>query len=957
MPKQTKTVALSLLIGLFIYTLIGFLLVPGVALHLINQQLQQRLSLPAQLESLEFNPFSLELEAGRLIIGAQDQPDLAWRRLYANLEWKSLWTGTAHLAELRLERAHMRILFDEQGNLNLAELITPPEDQQQPQEQSASTDPFPLRIEHLALIQSSLYFEDQQPGEQVTLTYNAIDLELHDLNTASQDGAQGSLVASGADAPKLDWQGTLSLNPLRSQGQISATDAQLSTLWPYLSEQLPLVLERGSMSLSSDYQLDMSGALKLTLTNAKATLRELAIQGLDEQPLLQLERIEVSDTQVDLATRQVRIGNVTSSGLQAWIERNEAGEMNWLALFDSPAQAQQPSSDSWRVILDHAQISQNQLHLTDRQPEDNVTLLLSPLALEISNFDSQGDTPFDLLVSTGVDERGQLRAEGQAQISPFSTRLEVTTESLDLRLAQAYLAPFLRLELRSGRLDSKLDVAMAAGEPLALSINGAAKIEQLHVLDTIGKRDLLRWEALQLEGIAYQDNTLAIEHAALLKPYVRFIINQDLSTNIDKLFITQPTPAPTEAEKTEEAERDPLAIRIGGIQIEDGSANFADLSLRIPFDTAIAQLNGQIGTLDNQSTKPAEIDIAGNVDRYAPVTIQGSLTPFDPLNSLDITTRFRNVELTTLTPYSSKFAGYRIRKGRLSLDLHYRIEQGQLSADNKVLLEDLQLGERVDSPDAVDLPIRLAVALLKDSRGNINIELPISGNLNNPEFSIMPIVWKTLGNLMQRAVQAPFKMLAGLFSGGNDVDLSQIGFQPGSAELDAQSTQALDTLASALLDRPSLLLEVEGRSAPDQDGPLLGEQRLEREFQQRWFRQLQERGEEVPEDSSQLNVAEQDKLDMLDDIYKHRLKQDIPEAWQALSAEERASNLRQAITEYWGQRTAILRRLAQQRNDVIKAYLVDNANLEASRVYLLDVGIQAQADGAQVFTNLKLGSQ
>ncbi|HBT57988.1 MAG TPA: hypothetical protein DEA92_12775, partial [Pseudomonas sp.] len=151
---------------------------------------------------------------------------------------------------------------------------------------------------------------------------------------------------------------------------------------------------------------------------------------------------------------------------------------------------------------------------------------------------------------------------------------------------------------------------------------------------------------------------------------------------------------------TPASDKPPMALRIGGIDIHDGSANFADFSLTPNFATAMGQLNGRISTIDNQRPLVANVDISGRVDRYAPVTIKGGLTPFDPLNSLDIATRFRNVELTTLTPYSGKFAGYRIRKGRMNLDLEYRIQQGQLNAQNKLLLEGLQLGEKVDSPDA-----------------------------------------------------------------------------------------------------------------------------------------------------------------------------------------------------------------------------------------------------------------
>lgn len=956
MRKPAKTIAVSLMIGLFVYSLLGFLLLPGIALHLINKQLEQRVSVPAQLERLQFNPFSLELEAGKLIIGTQDQPELAWRRLYANLEWKSLWTGAMHLAELKLERARVQILLDKQGTLNLARLFDRPENQASAQQQTASTDPFPIRIERLALTHSSLYFEDRQPDQQVSFTYDAIDLELRDLSTVGQNTASMTLAAGGPDGAKLDAQGTLSFNPLRSSGHLSVASTQLDTFWPYLPDQLQLVLKRGAAHFSSDYQLTVADPLELTLENTQISLLDLALEGVDQQPLLQLERLEISDTRVDLAARQVRIGNALGVALQAWVERNAEGELNWMSFYETSAQPEAPAQRPWRIMLDKAQLSQNRLHLLDRQPEQAVALTLEPMELEINQFDSQGDTPFNLALNTGVGERGQLQASGQAQISPFSANLTITTENLDLRLAQAYLAPFVRMELRSGRLGSELDFTIAAGEPVVIDIKGNAKVEQLHVLDTVGNRDLLKWKTLQLEGIEYQNNTLAVASARFVEPYGRLVFNQDLSTNIDELVIPRSNSPSTETRTDEQTRSAPLAIRIGSVTIEDGSANFADFSLRPPFDTAIAELNGQIGTLDNQSGQPARIDISGNVDRYAPVTIQGNVTPFDPLNSLDITTRFRNVELTTLTPYSSKFAGYRIRKGRLNLDLHYRIEQGQLSAENKVLLEDLQLGDRVDSPDAVDLPVRLAIALLKDSRGNIDIELPISGDLNNPDFSIMPIVWQALGNLMQRAVQAPFKMLANLVSGGGDTDFSQVGFRPGSAELDADAQQALSSLATALRERPGLLLEIQGTSAPAHDGPLLGEQRLEREFQQRWYRELQKRGEPLPEDASHITVADQDKSNMLEDIYQSRLKQEVPDAWQALSVEDREKNLRQAITSQWGQNTAILRRLAQQRNDAIKAYLVDNANLEASRLYLLDVGIDTQAVDNRIFTTLELSS-
>ena len=506
-------------------------------------------------------------------------------------------------------------------------------------------------------------------------------------------------------------------------------------------------------------------------------------------------------------------------------------------------------------------------------------------------------------------------------------------------------------------LASQLRFDLTGTDPLAFSVDGTANVTQLHTLDTIKDRDFVKWQRLELDDLKYQyPAALQIGHVGLTQPYARFIINPDLTTNINDLLVDKPSTGSTDAAAAATEPAEPMAIRIGGISITDGSANFSDLSLRPPFITAVQDLNGKIGTLDNRAQQPAAVDVQGKVDRYAPVSIKGSLTPFDPLQSLDIATQFRQVELTTLSPYSGKFAGYRIRKGRLDLDLHYRIQQGQLRAQNKVVLQQLQLGERVESPEAVDLPVRLAVALLKDSHGTISLELPVQGDLNNPQFDVMPIVWQTLRNLITRAVKAPFKFLAGL-AGGDQDDLSQVLFAPGSSELDQQARGNLDTLGRALRERPVLRLEVEGQSSPQADGPLLAEQWLQREYQETWYKVLQRRGDKVPADAAQLEIGEEEKAAMLEGIYRSRLGQQPPAQWAELDEQARREKMREAIVTSRADSTALLRRLSRARAASIKDYLVDQAGLEDSRVYLLDTDITQAEQNERVPTTLHLGSE
>ena len=981
MRIKPKTLLISLATAVTLYALLGFLLLPALGLYLVNKQFEQRATVPAHLESIRFNPFTLELTLSDLHIGEPEQPEVAFSRLYANLQVNSLWQRALHLRDVELEQASTRVHFAEDGTLNLTELFILPEPEDKPAEETEG-GVFPLRIDRLALIGNSLQFQDLRPAEAVEFGYDAVDIELTNLSTLPDDNTLMQINASGPYGARIEWEGQLSISPLASSGTLHVHDAQLKTFWPYVHEQLPLVLNQGILDLSGLYQLSLAEGTELLLSDVRLQLRDLDLTTA-EKPRLRLASLEVTDTSVDLARQEVRLGSIRSQGLEAWAARLKDGQIDLLQLLppaapaeptettapsepatetvaspdsgpaldtaaltataDAPSAPEEPAA--WRILLGEAQLQDYRLRLTDHQPAQPVQLDIGPLNLNVSDFDSQSESPFNLSLDTGLNQDGSLAVTGAVGINPVTADLQIRTQNIDLSLAQPYLEPLVRLELKSGLLDSQLGLQLTDTSPLQLQVSGQAAVHGLHVVDGPAKRDLLKWKTLQLDELRYQGNSLSINRVALQQPYVRFIINRDMSTNFSNLVITQADSAPASQQPG-----DPFGIRIGGINISDGSANFADFSLTPNFATGIEQLNGSIGTLDNQSNKTAAVDLNGKVDRYAPVTIKGSLTPFDPLNSLDIATRFKSVELTTLTPYSGKFAGYPIRKGRLNLDLHYRINQGQLQADNKLLLEDLQLGERVDSPDAVDLPIRLAIALLKDTKGNIDIELPVSGDLNSPEFSVMPIVWQTLRNLVLRATQAPFKFIAGL-AGAGDADLSQLSFSPGSDQLNIQTQQVLNTLASALQERPQLILEVQGVSATDPDGPALAAVRLDQEMRQLAASKMRR----PPEDLAEIELDEKDQTRLINDLYEQRHPEE-PEAWQELTREERNLARRQALIDSWSDAPLPLRRLAQQRAATIKHWLVDEGGLEADRIHLLEVSEGTADEDGNIASQLQLGS-
>ena len=979
MPKGLIRAIGALLTALALYSLLGFLILPGIALRVANQQLANYATVPAHIQRIELNPFSLEVTLWGLVIGEPGKEQVGFERLYADLQLDSLWTKAVHLSNIELDKPKTEILFAKDGKLNLLGLFNIPASEPTPVDPDAK--PFPLRIDQIKLANGVVHFEDVRPSEPIEFLYDDLNFELKNLSTLPEDSADMTLVAIGPNGGRIDWSGNFSLIPITSEGTLKITDGNMKAFWPYVRDAVPLVLENGVMNLSTEYKLNLSKQTELQLNNIALSIAPFAIKAPDGRPLAKLERLDVSETSVDLAKQQVVVGKIRSQKLATWAALEADGQLDWQKLFASqpskpaakaaaepastPATADSPKPEPsapdkpWQVLLKDVQLRNYTVHLADRSANPPVTLDVTPLNVDLQDFDSLNGSPFKLKLDTGLGKQGKILADGTVNLAPVNAQLNVKTQDIDLRVAQSYINPFIRLELRSGMLGSDLKVNLKSTEPLALSVTGRAQIDQLHTLDTLKTRDFLKWQQVVVEGLNYQHgDSLSIDKVNLLQPYVRFMINDDRTTNIDDLLIPQPADSGTTTDAAKPASKDkPLGIRIGGIAINDGSANFADFSLTPNFATAVQQLNGQIGTIDSRQAKPASVDIKGKVDRYAPVTIKGAVNPFDPMASLDITTSFKRVELTTLTPYSGKFAGYRIRKGRLNLDLHYLITKGQLKAENKVVVEQLQLGERVDSPDATSLPLKLAIALLKDVDGKISIELPVTGDLNNPQFSVMPIVWQTLRNLIVKAAAAPFKMIGGLVSGGGSQDLGTVSFAPGSSELNKDAEGALIKLSQALKERPALRLEIEGVAAKSSDGPLLAEQRLEREYQYNYYKMLQRRGDKVPAQASLIDVPDSEKGPLLEGIYRTRLKTQPPAEWKDLGKEERTAKMREGVIQFWSSSDVLLRQLGQDRASSIKDFLVDKGQLADDRVYFIDTNLgEAESDG-RVVTQMHLDAE
>lgn len=545
----------------------------------------------------------------------------------------------------------------------------------------------------------------------------------------------------------------------------------------------------------------------------------------------------------------------------------------------------------------------------------------------VTGFSLPRSGPVTATLTTPVNREGKI--DLKAELQPDSSiKAHGELAQLDLSVLQPYIAQRTDMTLRSGLLSARLDVEQ--GPSGKLSATGSAELARLRTVDNVLKRDFIRFDRLQFEGIDFTSTprSLRVHSIVARAPYARVIVESDRTVNVAKVLrlksASQPpgndtlagsaeasaietsaqppeTPAPAgtstgataavpttdsaEAardanEKAPASVRPPdaaagaeagrpssaagtgptgvsengarsarhrahrhapagpapasqsagdqseMAIAIDTIRIEDGSANYADLWIQPHFAVGIQTLHGTITGLKSDPRARAKVELQGKVDRYAPVHIWGEINPLAATAYSDIKLSFKGVELSTVTPYSGRFAGYKIEKGKLSVDIGYKIENRQLSAQHRFVIDQLELGERVDSPDAVKLPLKIAVALLKDRNGVIDVNLPVSGSLDNPQFRLGPLIWKAVLGLLTKVATAPFAALGHLFGGGPQ--MKDIDFNPGSAGLDPPEHDKLTALAKALKEKTQLKLDVPVTFSPDLDRPALAIARLDR---------------------------------------------------------------------------------------------------------------------------------
>ena len=684
------------------------------------------------------------------------------------------------------------------------------------------------------------------------------DLARRELGVAGVSLAGGRFAATRDVKGVLDWQTLFALTgngappaptkPASSRAtpgapwKIGVREISLSD-WSArfldLGYARPLGVNAEGFGLTAALTGELGETTAIEVGPLNAALGPVQVQS-GSQPVAELTHATLINAGMKLADNRLVIDAIELNGAQTTVTLDKNKTLNWADILHKSAGA--PAAAPERLVtkavapldvqLARLSLGDIEVDIVDQSPRVPVRLGVAKGFVTLKDLSLDLNQAVPVEAGFALRQGGRFDASGTVIPGKSSGRLDLKVAGLSLKPFAPYVNQFARLNLHSGTASTRGKLSFEQAKAgLKLRYNGGFAVDDLAITEEETEEAFLGWKKLSSGSLALSlgPDRLRIGELTALNPFGKVIIFEDQTVNLQRVLRSQPATRPAAAAQPKPAEQPvafPLAIE--RLRIIDANAEFADLSLTPQFGTRMHDLGGVVTGLSTDPATTAQVELDGKVDDYGSVRVRGSIQPFRATEFTDLKLTFRNLEMTQMTPYSGKFAGRKIDSGKLSVDLEYKIKNRQLAGENKFIVNKLRLGERVDSPDAMKLPLDLAIALLEDSNGIIDLDLPVSGSLDDPQFSYGKIIWKAVVNVLTKLVTAPFRALGNLL-GMSSEKLESVDFDPGSSALLPPEQEKLKAVADALTQRPALTLTLAPGYDPAADRRALQERALRRE--------------------------------------------------------------------------------------------------------------------------------
>jgi hypothetical protein len=958
---------------LVVYTAVGFILFPWVLHHELEKRLGAALHREVTIQRVRANPFTLSLTIHGFLVKDRDgTPFISWERLYVDARLVPVLKRELDLDRLELVRlqTHVHLLRD--GRLNFSDLLDSSGTDEPAPATAEAKRPFVFGVDHLALVQAELDFTDVSHAHPFHSTVGPLTIKLDDFRTRADAKSPYAFTGTTEAGETFSWSGSVHIDPIRSEGTLILDGLRLPKYAPYYEESVDFDLLDGTARVQSSYQLEWGPDKRiLRLSEGALAVRKLVLRlrGATE-PSIDLPELDVGGIQVDLLEQVASVDLVSLRGATVHVRRGNDGRIDLMRLASTKASApparatvtQRPAKPAkpFRWTVRKVELADEHLLFDDQLPERPLKLVLAPVDVSVGNLSSDTASVSTVAFSAGWNGKGQLKIDGTFSMWKPSADLNLHIHALDLPSTDAYLPLYGDLDARLGdgrlSIDGRVRVDLQP-DSLVYSFDGDVSIDALAVLDSKRGQELLRWKSLQVLGLKLtsEPQAFAARSVRWIDPRVKVQIAEDGSSNLRRILRSAPlatqgpptaAPAPTPAAKQPATTNTSQpSVSIATFQIVRGAGGLVDRSVQPVAIFGVSDLEVRIRGLSNSLSARAQVDIQATVGG-GPLKMSGTLSPRFKNDATDLTITSKGIDLTPLAPYFGKYVGYGLEKGKLDLDLGYKVAARHLEAKNVVRVDQLTLGEETHSPDATKLPVKLGLAVLQDRDGLIELDVPVEGNVDDPDFRLGKLIWHAVGNIFTKIVTAPFAALGALFGGGSE-RLDIIDFAAGTADVDSRSDKTLQGLSKALYSRPALKLEIQGTADAAADGTVLRRQALRsRAREEKWKTQGRRGGATSP-----------DKVELLEDEY---VKFVAAEYARTFSKEPKPATA-PSTTEMEDRLIAsvelgpeALPALARRRAEVARDALLKSGQVEATRLFLVEGGERADKEkGPHVYFTLK----
>jgi len=706
--------------------------------------------------------------------------------------------------------------------------------------------------------------------EAIEVDGTSLDLQARELKVPNIAVRSGKISASVDENGLLNWQKlVVRKEPLKVTATVPDASEPAGQPWHLeigavkvknialdyadYSRATPLAVAVGGLDVMLKASAEVGpGPVKASLNVTGVKLSRVGLREAgDDTPLISLDTLSLDDGCIDIGDHMITLTQMGATGGGTSVVRDKDGRIRLVELLNPGDQGMikrevvetgdkaRAEGKPWSLRLDAFEMDGFRVGLKDQAFTPAIVYDLEDIRAALKNLTNDGKTPIDFEAELKVAQGGTAKVSGQvSQVGDQAdARAKVTGISL-MPLSPA-IAKFTSLALNSGNISvsTRVEYRSAKSGP-QLQANGSVSLDKLRLNEADTGERFLEWKAMSASDMKFglSPQRLEVKEVRLLEPGAKVVIFKDRSVNLAQV-LKRPDVAITEAEPqsaqppapagVSQENRALFPVNVDRVRVEKGVVDFADFSLVMPFATQVTDFTGTVTGISSKPTGRTSVKFDGRVGEYGLATVEGQLSPFTPKMFTDLSVLFRNVAMKSLSPYSATFAGRKIASGKLNLDLEYKIQHSELSGENDVVLEQFTLGERVEAPDAISLPLDLAIALLTDAEGKIDLAVPVRGNVDDPEFQYGRVIRQALVKVITKIVTAPFRALGALF-GGKSEKMDAIAFKPGSAHLLPPEQEKLTKVSEALKKRPQLKLVVEGRFDTNVDGEALRTERARR---------------------------------------------------------------------------------------------------------------------------------